>query len=57
MIGNQGKGGNGTIVGGIVIPIRVKHNEKKGVNITIPMIFMDKTITMIYVPLFHKYNN
>ena len=57
MIKNQGEGGNGTIIGGVVIPIMVKHNENKGVNITIPVIFMDKIISMIYVPFFHKYNN
>ena len=54
---NQGKGGNGHVDGGIVIPIRVKHNENKGVNITIPVIFMDKIIAMIYVTFFHKSNN
>ena len=48
MIGNQEKEWNGTIVGGIVIPIRFKHNENKGVIITIPMSFMDKIISMIY---------
>ena len=57
MIRNQGKGGNGTIVVGIVIPIRVKHNENKGVNITIHVVFVDKIISMIYVPFFHKSNN
>ena len=57
MIKNQGKGGNGTIVGGIVIPIRVKHNENKDINITIPVIFIEKIIAMIYVPFFHKSNN
>ena len=57
MARNQGKGGNGTIVWGIVVPIRVKKNENKGVNITIPVIFMDKIIAMIYVPFFHKSNN
>ena len=57
MIRNQGKGGNGTIVGGIVFPIRLKYNENKGVNVAIPVIFMYNIIAMIYVPLFRKYNN
>ena len=53
MIRNQGKGENVTIVVGIVIPIRVKHNANKGVNITIHVIFMDKIIATIDSP-FHN---
>ena len=49
MIRNQGKGGNGTIVGRIVFPIRLKYNENKGVNLTIHVIFMDNIIPIIYI--------